>query len=103
MMLALTIFGLLPQGEPAVFCCAFLRAVRGAGDYPPPTLPSGLTTMRTNQTTLTGFDGVEVLAWDCMVEGAQRQAVLDAFAEGQFTVPPECPVEPGRKLCGCPV
>jgi hypothetical protein len=100
MTAALTVFGVCVPGGPPVFCYALLRPVLGVGDYPPPTLPAGLTATRLTRTPLAGFDAVDFLGWDCMVEGSQQQAILDALAGGRFSIPQECPVEPGREFIG---
>lgn len=99
-MLVLTVFGLQVPQSPAVFCYGFLRPLRGVGDYPPPTLPDGLNSMRTTRTALKDFAGVELVAWDRIIEEAEQEAVLQAFAQGRLWLLPECPVEPGRELTG---
>ena len=99
-MIVSTVFELQVPQNPAVFCYGFLRTLRGVGDYPLPTLPDGLNSMRTTRTALTDFAGVELIAWDHMVEDAEQEAVLQAFAQGRPWLPPECPVEPGRELTG---
>jgi hypothetical protein len=35
-----------------------------------------------------------------MIEGVHQQAVLGPFSGGQFSIPQECPIEPGRELAG---
>jgi hypothetical protein len=100
MMIASTVFGLQVPQKPAVFCYGFLRPLRGMGGYPLPKLPDGLNSMRTTRTALRDFAGVELVAWDHMVDAAQQGALLDAFAQGRLWLPPECAVEPGRELVG---
>lgn len=105
MPLALTIFGVSTAGSQPVFCYGFLRPVRGAGDYQPPNLPRGLTANRITRTPLSGFQEVEVVAWDCIFPTGLEETVLTQFSAGKLTIPDECPIEPGRTVEGdlCPL
>src|SRR5215470_12140245 len=102
MTIALTIFGIGAPGGTAVFCYAFLRTVRGPGNYPSRALPKDVGSARTTRLPLAGIDRIELTGWDCAIEEAQEETILDAFAQGRFSIPSDCPIDPGRTLTGAP-
>jgi hypothetical protein len=91
MTIALTIFGVGTPNRTPVFCYAFLRAVRGSGNYPSPALPKDVGSARTTRTPLAGFDRIELIGWDSAIEEAKEKNIIDAFAQGQFLSPQTVP------------
>jgi hypothetical protein len=98
MPLALTVFGVGKPGEQGRVCYAFVRSVRGPGNYPKPTLPKAAQTDPIRCTRLVGFD-LEMVAWDHVLDEGMP-AIEEAFSSGRLQIPSACPVEGARLLEG---
>jgi hypothetical protein len=95
MPIAISVFGVGKRGTCATFCYAFIRLIRGSGDYPTPTLPDdasrdGITRMR-----LLDFEEIDLTTWDRTFSEEAKTGVLADLAEGRLALPQECPIEPG--------
>src|ERR1035441_8108360 len=100
MPLAVTIFGVGESASPPVFCYAFFRLIRGAGEYPAPGLPEN----RTNDPQRTPIDGtnLELVAWDSTFDETAASGIQSELDQGQFTIPVASPIEPGELISGAP-
>ena len=99
--LAITVFGVAKRQAEATLCYAFIRFVRGAGNYPAPTLPKNGVADGDRRIPIEGYE-LELLAWDKIFEDTAAYAVQAELDNGRFTVPRECPVEPGSSINGQP-
>ena len=100
MALAVTIFGLAERSSPGILVYAYLRTIRGSGDYPPP-IPSRDPF---DPLSRRGIDGteLEVVIWDRTFTDTEAAAVLSDLQAGRFTVPAESPIEPRVLIEGQP-
>src|ERR1700751_2321962 len=100
MPVAISVFGVGKQGSRPTFCYAFIRLIRGSGDYPPPTLPDDASGDGVTRTLLPDFEQVELTTWDRTLNEEAKNGVLAGLAEGRLALPQECPVGPGTTLSG---
>ena len=61
MPIAVTIFGVVKRDNPALFCYAFFRLVRGPGCYPAPLLPASAQINSIRRIPIEGFDGLDLM------------------------------------------
>jgi hypothetical protein len=99
---AITIFGVANGADPAVFIYGFLHLVRGPGAYPAPTLPSSAHVDRIWRTPIEDVEGIHLVTWDNIFDDSAADAILGELESGRFSVPQECPIEPGGSITGQP-
>lgn len=89
MALAVTIFGFAKRSSPGILVYAYLRTIRGSGDYLPPT-PSRDLFDPVNRRAIEGTE-LEVVIWDKTFADAETAAVLSDLQAGRFAIPAESP------------
>ena len=102
MPIAVTIFGVAKRTAPAILCYAFFRLVRGPDDYPAPALPASAQMDGIRRMPIEGFDGLDLVTWDKIFEESATGAIRAELDSGRFSVPQECPIEPGSSITGQP-
>jgi hypothetical protein len=102
MPIAVTIFGFAKRGNPAIFCYAFLRLVRGPGRYPVPALPSNSQLDGTRRIPIEGWDDIDLITWDKLFEGSAIEVIERGLDSGRFLLPEKSPVKPGQLITGQP-
>ncbi|SDT08201.1 VPA1262 family N-terminal domain-containing protein [Bradyrhizobium canariense] len=100
MALAVTIFGLAERASPGILVYAYLRTIRGSGDYPPP-IPSRDQFDPVIRRAIDGTE-LEVVIWDKTFTDAESETVLSDLRAGRFAVPAESPIEPKVLIEGQP-
>jgi hypothetical protein len=100
MPLSLSIFGISNSGLAPVFCYAFLRLIRGSGEYPPPSLSENRTVPP--ERTPIESSNLELVAWDTTFDDEAATNIRLKLDQGQFAIPTTSPIEPGRTLLGDP-
>jgi hypothetical protein len=101
MALAVTIFGIAERSSPGIFIYAYVRTIRGPGDYPPP-IPSrdGLFDPVIRR-AINGTE-LEVVFWDKTFADGESGKVLSDLQAGRFVIPAESPIEPNALIEGHP-
>lgn len=102
MPIAVTIFGVAKRAAPAMLSYAFCRFVRGPGDYPAPALPASVQIDGIRRMPLHQFHDLDLVTWDKILEESATDAIQADLDNGRFTVPPQCPIEPGASIAGLP-
>lgn len=101
MPIALTIFGIpTKKARNAILCYAYSRDVRGPGQYPEPTLPKDSQSDGTTRLPLEGFESLELICWDKILDDQEASELLKNLDKNQFSVPNDCPIEGGVNLPG---
>jgi hypothetical protein len=101
MALAVTIFGIKEQASPGLFVYAYLRHVRGSGDYPPPLGSRDAPDEAIIRRKLDGSE-LEIVIWDKLYSDAASAKVLTHLQAGRFFIPAESPIEPSIQIEGQP-
>ena len=99
---AITIFGVAKGAAPSELCYAYMRLVRGPGAYPAPTLPSAAQKNGTRRIPIEEFEGLNLLTWDTILEDSASETLQAELNSGRFSIPQECPIEPGKLIPGQP-
>src|ERR1700733_206203 len=86
MALAVTIFGMAERSSAGILIYAYLRDVRGSGDYPPPVGSRDKPSDEVGRRTLEGTE-LEVIIWDRTFTDAESAKVLSDLKAGRFTIP----------------
>jgi len=100
MPMAITIFGIATEKNPAIFCYAFLRFVRGPGAYPAPVLPSSAQKDGIRRMPIEDAEGLELVTWDKIFDDSAIDTIQAELDGGRFSVPQECPIDPGSSITG---
>jgi hypothetical protein len=85
MALAVTIFGLMERSSPGIFVYAYLRIVRGSGDYPP-AIASRDQPDPVSRKAIDGTE-VEVVIWDKTFSEAEAATVLSDLQADPLVIP----------------
>jgi hypothetical protein len=99
---AITLFGIADGTDPVVFVYGFSHLVRGAGAYPAPTLPSSAAANSIWRTPIGDVEGLHLVTWDTIFDDSVTDAILRELESGRFSIPRECPIEPGCSITGQP-
>jgi hypothetical protein len=102
MPLAITIFGIVSGTAPAIFTYGFFHFVRGPGAYPPPTLPSNAPTDGMRRIPIEGAEGLDLVTWEKIFDDSATEVIQAELDGGRFSIPQECPIEPGSSIGGQP-
>ncbi|WP_316235315.1 MULTISPECIES: VPA1262 family N-terminal domain-containing protein [unclassified Bradyrhizobium] len=100
MALAVTIFGLAERSSPGILVYAYLRTIRGSGDYPPP-ISSRDPFDPVSRRAIVGTE-LDVVIWDRTFTDTEAAAVLSNLQVGRFSIPAKSPIEPKALIEGQP-
>lgn len=100
MTLAITVFGVSSETLTPTLCYVLLRVVRGAGRYPPPTLPKDSSRIPPISKFAIRGTPLQLLAWDFAIPEEDENAIIAKFNTGEFTIPTVCPIAGGVQLHG---
>jgi hypothetical protein len=101
MALAVTISGVTERSSLGIFIYAYVRTIRGSGDYPPPIVSSDVSFESVDRRVIEGTE-FEVVIWDRTFTDAESKKVLSDLRAGRFYIPAESPVEPNVLIEGQP-